>query len=177
MVFVAFSFRRLTVKQSYGSCSIMIQLIECKRKGQVFHCSITKTAFTRCQDILKTVKNVTVAEFELVFTPCRNNLKTVQDLTVRNSLQDLDAIERYLHLMCQSFLLQKRQKLFYFQNFQAFSIFKIFKCLCRFQNVTVRVQFSKSSIFKMCRQKMCHFLVNERPVRYIFHRFQNVPAS
>ena len=42
-------------------------------------------------------ENVTVAEFELAFTRCRNNLKTVRDLTVRDSLQDFDAIERYLN--------------------------------------------------------------------------------
>ena len=36
----------------------------------------------------------------------------------------------------------------------------------------VRVPFSKSTVFKMSR-----FRVNGRPVRQIFHRFQNVPAS
>ena len=41
----------------------------------------------------------------------------------------------------------------------------------------VRAQFSKSTVFKMCRQKMCRFRVNGRPIRHIFHRFQNVPAS
>ena len=111
-----------------------------------------------------------VAEFELAFTRCRKNLKTVQDLTVRNSLQDFDAIERYLRPKCQSVLVQKRRKLFYFQNFQVFS-------RCRFQNVPVRVPFSKSTVFKMCRQKMCLFRVNGRPIRHAFHHFQNVPAS
>ena len=67
-------------------------------------------------------------------------------------------------------LFQKRRKLFYFQNFQVFT-------RCRFQNVPVRVQFYKFSVFKMCRQKMCRFRVNGRPIRHIFHRFQNVPAS
>ena len=37
----------------------------------------SKTAFTRCQHISKTVKNLTAAKFELAFTRCRNNLKTV----------------------------------------------------------------------------------------------------
>ena len=32
---------------------------------------------TRCRHILKTVKNVTAAKFELAFTRYRNNLKTV----------------------------------------------------------------------------------------------------
>ena len=42
-----------------------------------------KTAFTRCRHILKTMKNVTVAKFELAFTRCRNNLKTVGNLTLK----------------------------------------------------------------------------------------------
>ena len=129
-----------------------------------------KTAFTRCRHILKTVKNVTVAKFELAFTRCRNNLKTVRNLTVRNSFQDFDAIERYLHPKCRSVLFQKRRKLFYFHQFQVFT-------RCRFQNVLVRAQFSKSTVFKMCRQKMCRFRVNGKPIRHIFRRFQNVPAS
>ena len=58
--------------------------------GYPFKCR-PKTAFTRCRHILKTVKNVTVAEFELVFTRFLNNLETVGNLTVRNSLQDFDA--------------------------------------------------------------------------------------
>ena len=128
------------------------------------------TAFTRCRHILKTVKNVTVAEFELAFTRCRNNLKTVQNLTERNSLQDFDEIERYLHPKCPSVLFQKRRKLFYFHHFQVFT-------QCHFQNVPVRVPFSKSTVSKICRQKMCRFRVNGRPIRRIFHRFQNVPAS
>ena len=35
----------------------------------------------------------------------------------------------------------------------------------------------KSFVFKICRRKMCRFRVNGRPIRHIFHRFQNVPAS
>ena len=129
-----------------------------------------ETAFTRCQHILKTVKNVTVAEFELAFTRCWNNLETVGNLTVRNSLQDFDAIERYLHPKCRSVLFQKRPKLSYFHYFQVFA-------RCRFQNVPVRVPFSKSTVFKICRRKMCRFRVNRRPISYILHHFQNVPAS
>ena len=41
----------------------------------------------------------------------------------------------------------------------------------------VTVPFSKSTVFKICRQKMCRFRVNRRPIRHIFHRFQNLPAS
>ena len=46
-----------------------------------------------------------------------------------------------------------------------------------FQNFRVRVPFSKSTVFKIYRQKMCRFRVNGRPIRRIFDRFQNVPAS
>ena len=48
-----------------------------------------KTAFTRCRHILKTVKNVTVANFELAFTRYRNNLKTVGNLTVKTRCRTL----------------------------------------------------------------------------------------
>ena len=41
----------------------------------------------------------------------------------------------------------------------------------------VRVLFSKSTVFKICRQKICRFRVNGRCIRHIFHRFQNAPAS
>ena len=41
----------------------------------------------------------------------------------------------------------------------------------------VSVPYSKSTVFKIGRQKMCRFRVNGRPIRRIFHRFQNVPAS
>ena len=118
---------------------------------------------------------MTVAEFELAFKRCRNNLKTVGNLAVRKSLQDFDAIERYLHPKCRSVLFQKRRKLCYFHHFQVFT-------RCRFQTVPVRVQFSKFTVFKMCRQKMCRFQVNGRPIRHIFtvfkiYRFQNVSAK
>ena len=48
-----------------------------------------ETAVTRCRYILKTVKNVTVAKFELAFTRCRNNLKTVRNLTVKTRCKTL----------------------------------------------------------------------------------------
>ena len=78
----------------------------------------TQTAFTRCRHILKTMKNVTVAKFELAFTRCRNNLKTVGNLTVRNSLQDFDAKEVCLHLRID----QSRSK-----SVEKFSVFIIYK--------------------------------------------------
>ena len=51
-------------------------------------------------------------------------------------------------------------------------------CLrCCFKFIPVRVPFSKSTVFEICRQKLCRFRVNRRPIRHIFHRFQNLPAS
>ena len=130
----------------------------------------SKTAFTRCRHILKTMKKVTVAKFELAFTRCRQNLKTVGNLSVKSWLQDFDAIERYLQPKCQWVFFQKRRKLFYF---------KIFKCLhdavskmCRLEFRFQNLPFSKSA-----GKKMCRFRVNRRPIRRIFHRFQNVPTS
>ena len=64
----------------------------------------------------------------------------------------------------------KASKNVVFYHFQVFT-------RCCFQNVLVRVPFSKSTGFKICQQKMCRFLVNGRPIRRLFHRFQNVPAS
>ena len=75
--------------------------------------SLTKTAFTRYRHILKTVKNVTVAKFELAFTPCRNKLKTVRNVTVKSSWQHFDAKEAYLHPKSRSVSFQKRLKLFF----------------------------------------------------------------
>ena len=88
----------------------------------------------------------------------------------KNSLQDFDAKEKYRHPKNRSVSFQKRLKMFYFHHFKVFT-------RCRFQNVPIRVPFSKSTVFKICRQKMCRFRVNRRPIRRIFHRFQNVPAS
>ena len=49
----------------------------------------TKTAFTSCRHILKTVKKVTAAKFELAFTRYRHNLKTVGKLTVKTRCRTL----------------------------------------------------------------------------------------
>ena len=76
-----------------------------------------KTAFTRCRHILKTMKNVTVAKFELAFTRCRNNLKTVRNLPVKSSLQDFDANSVYLNPKNRSVSFQKRLKNVLFSSF------------------------------------------------------------
>ena len=73
----------------------------------------------------------------------------------------------YIHLKNRSASFWKRWKMFRFRVLTR----------CRFQNVPVRVPFSKSTVFKICRQKMCRFRVNGRPIRHIFHRFQIVPVS
>ena len=66
--------------------------LENEKRGKTLCISFeTKTAFTRCRHILKTMKNVTVAKFEPAFTRCRNNLKTFGNLPVKSSLQDFDA--------------------------------------------------------------------------------------
>ena len=89
----------------------------------------------------------------------------------KNSLQDLmPKNSSYLHSKNRPVSIQKCRKC---------SVFIFVECLnddvsnlCR-----VTVPFSKSTVFKICRQKMCRFHVNGRPIRRIFHRFQNVPAS
>ena len=111
-----------------------------------------------------------VAKFELACTQCRNNLKTVGDLTIRKPLQNFDAKEMFVHPKNRSVSFQNCRQLFSFHHFRVFT-------RCRFQNVPVRVPFSKSTVFRICRQIMCLFRVNGRPIRHIFHRFQNVPAS
>ena len=116
------------------------------------------------------MKKVTVAKFELAFTRCRNNLEMIGNLTVKNSLQDLDAKEMYLHSKNRSVAFQKHRKMFCFHHFRVFT-------RCFFQDLLVIAPFSKSTVFKICRQKMSRFRVNWRPIRPIFHRFQNVPAS
>ena len=122
------------------------------------------------EDRADAVKNVTVAKFELAFTGCQNNLKTVQNLMVKNSLQNFDAEDLYLHPKDRSVSFQKRLQIFCFHHFRVFT-------QCRFQNVPVRVPFSKSTTFKICMRKMCRFRVKGRPICHIFHRFHNVSAS
>ena len=102
---------------------------------------------------------MTVAKFELAFTQCRNNLKTVGHSTVKNSLQDFDVKEMYLNPKNPSVSFKKRLKMFCFIP-------------CCVQNVPVRVPFSKSTVFKICRQKKCRFRVNGRPIRGFFAVFK-----
>ena len=83
----------------------------------------------------------------------------------KDSLQGFDAKEVCIHPKNLSVSFQKRLKMFYFHHFKVFT-------RCSFQNMLIGVPFSKSA-----GKKMCCFRVNRRPIRRIFHRFQNVPAS
>ena len=76
-----------------------------------------KTALTRCRHILKTMKKVTVAKFELAFTRNRNNLKTVGNFPVKSLLQDFDVKEVCLNPKNRSVSFQKCLKMFYFHHF------------------------------------------------------------
>ena len=50
---------------------------------------LSKAAFTGCRHIMKTVKEVTVAKFELAFTRYRHNLKTVGNFIVKSRCRTL----------------------------------------------------------------------------------------
>ena len=119
--------------------------------------------------ILKTMKNVTAAKFELAFTRCLNNLKTLGNLTVNNSLQDFGTKEMYLHSKNRSVAFQKHRKMFCFHHSSVHrmmfpkctgysSVFKIY----RFQNVPA---------------KNVPFSCEREAYRSHFSPFQNVPAS
>ena len=78
---------------------------------------LSQAALTRCRHILKTVKNVKVAKFELAFTRCRNSLKTVGNLMLKNSLQGFDAEGTYIHPRYRSVSFKKRCEMFSFHHF------------------------------------------------------------
>ena len=113
-----------------------------------------ETAFTRCWHILKMVKDVTAAKSELAFT--RYCYANARNLDGKNSLQDLR-------------IYQSRSK-----SVQKCSIFIIFRCLHDAFSKMCRLEFYR---FQDQPAKMCRFRANGRPIRQIFHRFQNVPAS
>ena len=68
----------------------------------------------------------------------------------KDSLQGFDAKEVCLHPKNLSVSFQKRLKMFCFRHFQVFT-------RCSFQNEPIRVPFSKSTVFKICRQKNVPF--------------------
>ena len=88
----------------------------------------------------------------------------------KNSLQDFDAKEVYLHPKNRSVSFHKRLKMFCFHHFRVFT-------RCRFSKMC-RLEFRFQIYhFQNLPAEMCRFRVNGRPIRRIFHRFQNVPAS
>ena len=87
------------------------------------------------------------------------------NLTVKNSLQDFDGREIYLHPKNRSVSFQERRRMFCFHHFQVFTE-------CRFQNEPVRVLFSKSTVFEIFRQIKCRFRVNGRPSVTFFTVFK-----
>ena len=88
----------------------------------------------------------------------------------KNSLQEFDAKEMILYPRIN----QPRSK-----SVERCSVCIIFECFhgAVSKNVSVRVPFSKLTDFEICRQKMCRFRVNGRPIRHFFHRFEDVPES
>ena len=126
-----------------------IKNMEVSYEGTTSQKNQSKTAFTQCRQILKMVKNVTAAKFEQAFTWCRNNLKTVGSFDCKNSLQDFDAREMYLHPKNQSVSCQKCREMFCFL-FSSFST--VHTTQCRFQNVPVRVPRSGSIVFKIWKR-------------------------
>ena len=94
---------------------------------------VTVTAFTRCRHILKMVKNVTAAKFELAFTRYRNDLKMIGTQTPKSR--------------CKTLMLKKctytlRIDLSRSKSVQKCSVFIIFRCL-------------HDSVSKMCRLEFC----------------------
>ena len=76
----------------------------------------------------------------------------------------------YLHPKNRPVSIEKRRKMCCLHHCRVFT-------RCCFKFIPVSVPFSKSTVFEICRQKMCPFCVNGRPIRHIFHCFQDVPAS
>ena len=112
---------------------------------------------------------MTGAKCELVFTLCRNNLKTVRHSKAKS------CCKTFMPKKCTFTLRIDKSRFKSVENI-CFYHFRVFT-RCHFQNVPVRVPSSKSTVFTICRQKMCRFRVEGRPISYIFHHFQNLPAS
>ena len=145
-----------------------------KQGGSWQELKIGKLAKYSCDSVLCQVTgavciNKTIPALDCVHT-MPAHFENGRKLDGKDSLQGFDAKEVCLHPKNLSVSFQKRLKLFCFHHFQVFT-------QCCFQNVPIRVRFSKSTVFKICQQKMCRFRVNRRSIRRIFHRFQNVPAS
>ena len=138
--------------------------------------------FTRCRHILKTMKKVTAAKFELAFTRYRHNLKTVGNSTVKTRCRTLMLKKSTYTLRID----QSRSK-----SVEKCSVYIIIECSpdavsyldrlgFRFQNLP----FSKSAgkkcavfvltgglsvtfftVFKMCRHRVNAVLMSDSPER------------
>ena len=115
------------------------------------------------------MKNLTVAKFDLASTLCRNNLKTLGNMTVKT--------------LCKTLM---PKKCIYILRIDHSHSKSVEKCsvyiILEFSHDAVSKCAGESSVFKIYRfqnlpTKMCRFRVNGRPIRHIFHRFQNLPAS
>ena len=99
------------------------------------------------------MKSVTVAKFELVLTRYWQNF------------EEVEILPRFCEIM--SFISKALNVVPFFHRFRVFT-------RCRFQHVPVRLPFSISTVFKICRQKNVLLLCEREP--YLSH-FQNVSAS
>ena len=88
----------------------------------------------------------------------------------KNSLQDFDAKEMYLYPKNRPVSFQKRRQMFCFHHFRVFT-------RCCFQNLSVKVPFSKHTIFEICRPKNVPFSCEREAYPSHYHRFQKVPGS
>ena len=69
----------------------------------------------------------------------------------KNSLQDFDAKEKYLHPKNRPVSIQKRRKMFCLHHSRVFT-------RCCFKFIPVRIPFSKSTVFKSAGKKCAVFV-------------------
>ena len=122
----------------------------------------SKTAFTRCRHIFKTVKNATAAKFELASTRCRHNLKTVGKLIVKTR--------------SWTFMLKKSTYTLRIDHSRSKSVEKwsVYDAVSNLYRL--------GSVFKIYRfrnlpAKNVPFSCEREAYPSHFHRFQNLPAS
>ena len=72
----------------------------------------------------------------------------------KNSLQDFDAKDKYLHPKNRPVSIQKRRKMFRLHHCRVLT-----RCCFKFR--PARVPFSKSTVFEICRQKCAVFVWTE----------------
>ena len=112
----------------------------------------------------ETVTNVTEAEILASVDKIPEKYETVENMTVTNS--NVTCILRINQLRSESV--------------EKCSVLKVFECsygavfkMCLLEFCFQNLPFSKY----VCKKGAFFFRVNGRPIRHIFHLFQNVPAS